>query len=365
MSTFHARVVAGQFFKALNNVLRFAARRASLSSLEEAMVSFQDGCCTLTCTNLTQWCIARVPAEGDNFSFVFSGTQSIMAACRHFSGELLFEYTCSTDVDNRDPGGTLRMSANGLSIQRSTGCTADFPALEERSLGQHYSVNAEKLLERFKRVGYAVSLDDNRPARRCVEFFDDKILAVDGYRMAMNSDPSMYVEKPFFIPTEVMAELQMFKGQECTLSVGDEWAIIENESLRLITRIPAGDGLNIANSIPANFDTECTASVDALWNGVKYLYGFVSKRNREPVRFDGTTLILKTDDGVYSSRIGLPAVPVRGFNPRYLLEGLGQFKDKKIHTITMKMSHPHAPMVLTDGEGDLAMVLPVRLKDAA
>ena len=48
-----------------------------------------------------------------------------------------------------------------------------------------------------------------------------------------------------------------------------------------------------------------------------------------------------------------------------LLEGLEQFKAKKTHTITMKMGHPYAPMILTDDKDDLAMVLPVRLKEAA
>ena len=48
-----------------------------------------------------------------------------------------------------------------------------------------------------------------------------------------------------------------------------------------------------------------------------------------------------------------------------LLEGLEQFKAKKVHTVTMKMGHPHSPMILTDGKDDLAMVLPVRLKEVA
>ncbi|CAN4028495.1 Transposon-encoded protein TnpW, partial [Dysosmobacter welbionis] len=53
-------------------------------------------------------------------------------------------------------------------------------------------------------------------------------------------------------------------------------------------------------------------------------------------------------------------VEARGFNPKYLLEGLEQFKAKKVHTVTMKMGHPHSPIILTDNKDDLAMVLPVR-----
>ena len=55
MSIFRARVDAAQFCKALNHVLRFAAKRPVLPILGEAKVSFEEGRCTLTCTNLKQW----------------------------------------------------------------------------------------------------------------------------------------------------------------------------------------------------------------------------------------------------------------------------------------------------------------------
>lgn len=159
MSIFRARVNAAQFCKALNHVLRFAAKRPVLPILGETKVSFEEGCCTLTCTNLKQWCMAMVPAVGDSFSFVFSGTQSIMSACRYFAGELEFTYTCIPTDTAPEPAGTLVLSAGGRSMERSTQRISDFPEFTEKPLDRHYPVNAEKLLERFKRIGYAVSPD--------------------------------------------------------------------------------------------------------------------------------------------------------------------------------------------------------------
>ena len=69
----------------------------------------------------------------------------------------------------------------------------------------HYPVNAERLLERFKRIKYAVSQNDTRPDLCCIEFLDSRIVALDGYRLALSSDPELTVEKPFFIPPEAMA----------------------------------------------------------------------------------------------------------------------------------------------------------------
>ena len=232
-------------------------------------------------------------------------------------------------------------------------------------MDRHYPVNPKRLLERFKRVKYAVSSNDARPNQCCIEFLKDKIIAVDGYRLAMSTDPAVNVEKPFYIPPEVMAELTMFKEQDCTISVGEEWAAVESETLRVLTRIPGYDGFDVERAIPTSFSTEYSVDVDRLLDEVKYLNGFIPAKTRKPIRFDGGTLSLETPGGTYLSKVGLPPVEARGFNPKYLLEGLEQFKAKKVHTVTMKMGHPHSPMILTDGKDDLAMVLPVRLKEVA
>lgn len=271
MSTFHARVDAAQFHEALGNVLRFSAKRSSLPILAEANVCLQNGRCVLTCTNLNQWCIAAIPASGDSFSFVFAGTQKIFTACKYFSGELELTYTVEPTKTNPDPSGQISISDGKRSLARSTERSSDFPELMEKPMDRHYSVDAKKLLERFKRVKYAISMDTARPNRCCVEFLKDKIITVDGYRLAMSTDPSLNAEKPFYIPPEVMAELQMFKDQTCTISVGTEWAAFESKSLRVVTRMPGYDGFDVEKVIPTSFGTEYPVDVDRLLDEVKYL----------------------------------------------------------------------------------------------
>ena len=363
--SFHAYGDAAHVHEALGNVLRFAAKRSRLPILEEAQVRFEDGHCVLTCTNLDQWCMSTIPAVGDSFSFVFVGTRKILSACKYFSGELELTYTIEPTETNPDPRGQISISDGKRSLKRSTERTSDFPELKEKPLDRHYPVNPKRLLERFKRVKYAVSSNDARPNQCCIEFLKDKIIAVDGYRLAMSTDPAVNVEKPFYIPPEVMAELTMFKDQDCTISVGEEWAAVESETLRVLTRIPGYDGFDVERAIPTSFSTEYPVDVDQLLDEVRYLNGFITAKTRKPIRFDGGTLSLETPGGTYLSKVGLPPVEARGLNPKYLLEGLEQFKAKKVHTVTMKMGHPHSPMILTDGKDDLAMVLPVRLKEVA
>lgn len=365
MSTLHSHVDAGQFREALNRVLRTAAKRSSLSMLEEAVLRFEENRCTITCTNLNQWCQAVIPASGGSFAFGFIKTKRILTACQHFSGDLEFSFTSNPTEKCPNPEGILLIRNGERRLQSRTMPASEFLEMPKPDYEAHYPINAESLLERYNRVKYALSGDTDRPTRCCVEFLDSRIVTVDGYRLAVSSDPALTVKTPFFIPPEAMMELQGFKGQDCTLSVGKQWAAFENSSLRLLTRIPANDGFDIDQVIPKSFDTEYPVSVGTFWDEVKYLSEFITAKNKAPIRFDGETLTLDTEEGAYSSRVGFPAIPIRGFNAKYLLEGLGQFKAKKVDTVTMKVGPPHSPILLTDGGKDLAMVLPVRLKNAA
>lgn len=364
MSTLHASVDARQFHEALSRAHRIAAKRSSIPILGEALVSFDGIHCTITCTNLDQWCLATLSAEGDSFSFAFTKTKSILNACRYYSGNLEFSYTPDPDKALYEKTGTLVISDGARNLQCRVEGGSCFPEFPETDYQDRYPINAEKLLERFNRVKYAVYSDSSRPVLCCIEFLDSRIVAVDGHRLALSSDSELTVKTPFFIPHEAMAELQMFKRQPCTLCVGKKYAAFENESLLLLTRIPESEHWDVDEMIPKAFDTEYPVSVEKFWGEVKYLNEVAIKKERQPIRFDGPTMELETSDGVYSVKMGLPPVPERGFNPKYLLEGLGQFKAKKADTVTMKVSHPLSPVVFTDGEDDLAMVLPVRLKAA-
>ena len=106
----------------------------------------------------------------------------------------------------------------------------------------------------------------------------------------MSTDPAVNVEKPFYIPPEVMAELTMFKDQDCTISVGEEWAAVESETLRVLTRIPGYDGFDVERAIPTSFSTEYPVDVDQLLDEVRYLNGFITAKPESRSGLTGHTL---------------------------------------------------------------------------
>lgn len=85
------------------------------------------------------------------------------------------------------------------------------------------------------------------------------------------------------------------------------------------------------------------------------------------IRLDGGVLSVKTDSGEYCASLELAATSqaICGFNPIYMLDGLRQFKAKKVQSVTVRLDSPVSPIILTDGGDDIALILPVNLKKVA
>lgn len=363
-------VNAKDFQRALEKVLKAAPKKSRLYFLEEAHVSFDGSTCTLTCTNLELWCQAVIPAQGSPCSFVLRDSRKLLTAFKHFSGNMECSYqeddppaTVSTKIAL---GGLLTLYCGNKMLHQRVTTAEDFPELPKPEFEHTYTVNPVSLSKRFDRIKYAVSSDKIRPCDCCVKFFDNRIGAVDGYRLALNRDESLCVTEPFYIPTAAMKLLSIFEEESCQLSVGERRALFDSGAIRLLTSIPEGEGINFDSAIPTDYTEEYNIGIADFVDSLRYLNEFIFNRDREAVRLDGDVLSVKNVKGEYTSRLRLAEIPkvTIGFKGYYMLDGLKQFQAKKLDTVTMQMGSPYAPIILTDQE-DLAMVLPYRLKNAA
>ncbi|MCI8538261.1 MAG: hypothetical protein HFF18_06305 [Oscillospiraceae bacterium] len=369
MSEIKCTVNAKDFQQALSKALKAAPRRCSLPFLTEACISFDHGVCTLTGTNLELWCQASIPAQGGPCSFVLTGSRKLLTACKYFSGELEFFYQEDPEdaFRRKTSGGWLTLRCGNRELRQRVAAAQDFPALPDVKEEHAYEVNTAALSERFDRIKYAISEGASSSCSCCVKFFDNRIGAVDGHRLAVSQDESLRVEAPFFIPPVALKLLPVFDGETCRLSVGERYAVFDGGSARVITRIPQGDCLNFDAAIPRQFSEECIVDTADFVNSLRYLNEFIPDPERMAVRFGGGVLSVSTGSGEYRSALTLSEIPetVCGFKGRYMLEGLKQFQAKKRSTITMGLSSPGLPIVLTDGDGDLALICPYRLKKPA
>lgn len=363
-------VDANEFRQALEKALKAAAKKSRIPFLLEALVTFDGGTCTLTCTDLETWCQVSIPAQAEPCSFMLVNSGKLLTACKYFSGELEFAYLedqppeSAPQKTNLD--GTLTLSCGSKELRQRVAAALDFPVMPEVEAEYTYSVDPAALSKRFERIKYALSDHEARPCSQCVKFFDNRIGAVDGYRMALNRDESLCVDAPFHIPPGAMKLLPVFDGAECRLSVGEKHAVFDSGAVRILTRMPEGEGLNFDAAVPKTYMEEHTMDIPDFVGSLRYLTEFIRHPEREAVRFDNGMLSVATVTGEYRSRLELsdPSPTVIGFQGRYMLDGLKQFQAKKLETVTMQMSSPYAPIVLTD-QDDIALILPVRLKNAA
>ena len=92
---------------------------------------------------------------------------------------------------------------------------------------------------------------------------------------------------------------------------------------------------------------------------------FVENKEKNPVRFDDGKLCIKNSKGEFAAKVDIQGNvnTVYGFNIQYMMDGLSQFKDSD--EITIKSGNAYSPIILTDNADNLALVLPVRLKDGS
>lgn len=360
-----ATVDAKEFSQALDKVSR-AAKRAAVPVLEGVLVRIVDEHCTLTATDLTTCLTAELPAQGDDLSFVFQRTKDAVRACRHFEGELTLELT--ETGEGKDRQLWLILSSGPRVAKITVIPPEEFPSMGTENYEHTFTANAAGLLERARRVKYTLKKPtlNERAAHYLVQFHGTDVYTLDGYRLACDSDPDLSVPKPFMVLPEALEHLKFFGDKEVSLSIGHRFLKITDGAFTIYTRMGEMAVFDLSSAVPKQFTEEFQVSTQEFLGELAYLKEFAPDLGKAHVRFSGGRLSMLTAHGEgYATEIQTDrrCGAVFGFDLRYMADALRQFKTEE--WVTVKVISPVAPIVITaEGRGDLAMVLPVRIKEA-
>jgi len=350
------RVNANEFLSALTKATKInKGKHTYLPILEEVKIVFTDRKCTLISSNLEQWGVIDIPANGNSFSFVSHNTAAIAKACKYFNNDLVFDY----DEDKN----TIQLSSGGKSCKQLCFDVKDYPEIPVVESVNTYNTNAKELLNRYNKIKYALSKEDARPIMTGVCFDKDKVLAIDGFRLAMNTNKDFCVNEKFVVPQGMMNLLDGFDKSDINIGVSKNHIIFKSEDVTIISRLLEGEYLDYERILPQNNNEEYAISIKQYTNELKYLKEFVTNKNKCPVKFDNGVLTLDNEDGEYRAKVDIQgeSKSIYGYNLNYMLDGLSQFKD--MDSITFKADGELKPIVLTDNKENFALVLPVRLKN--
>lgn len=360
-----SKVDAKAFVQALDKVSNLI-RKSYIPILNGVLVQFGPDRCTLTSTNLESWLSVRLPAQGDSFACLLGRPRETARAFRQFDGELALEETETGEGVKRRL--KLALSCGPRSAELPAFLPEDFPEQQAWEPRHSFSANAAHLYERVERVKYATGVPSKSEARACmvsVQFDGNRVYAVDGYRLAWDTDPGLSVPVPFMAAPDALEHLKLFGDQTVDLRLGERFAEVTDGAMSLQFRLPEGSLLKLDNAIPERFQAEFQLSPQEFLAELIYLKRALPGKGPYKVRFSGGSLFAENLGERFATKISVSGCErvEFGFNLDYMADALGQFKQAPF--VKMKVSSGSVgPIVIeTEGRSDYALVLPVRLRE--
>lgn len=361
-----AKVDAKEFIQALDRVSGMI-RKSSIPVLNAVLVRFEAERCTLTSTNIDTYLSVDLPAQGDDFAFLLDRPRETAKAFRQFEGELAIEQTEAGEGDRRRI--KLALSCGPRSAELHPFLPDDFPEQQAWDPMHSFTANAARLCARVERVKYAVGAPRKEEARACVvsvQFSGNRVYALDGCRMAWDTDPELDVPAPFMAAPDALEHLKLFGDQAVSVQLGERFARVTDGMTSLVFRLPEGELFKLDSALTDKFRAEFQVSPKEFLAELKYLKQSLRGNRAHLVRFSGGALLAESMGERYATKIsatGCEGVEF-GFNLDYMTDALEQFK--KEPSVNMKVSAGSlGPIIIeAEGRGDRALVLPVQLKKA-
>lgn len=358
-----ASVDAKAFSTALDQVSK-ALRRSSVPVLSEVLVEISSGKCTLTATDMDTWLFQTVPAQGDDLALVFHKTKDVAKACRLFDGKLELDFSDTGEGKHRSL--TLCMRCGGRAVEFEAMAAEDYPACAPIQAKASFTANAAALLKRVERVGYAAGKPASTERATCcnVQFSGKDVFALDGTRLACDTDETLMVPRPFMTYAESLSHLRMFGDQEVTVELGARQGRITNGTASIIFRINGVEVYPVDNVISQECQEEFYVQTRDLLRELKYLKEFTANERKPYVRFTGGYLFMPTSTGKCSTRVEIDGCSniSFAFDLHKMTDAVRQFKDEP--QVRLKITSAAAPIIVeAAGRSDFALVCPVRLTD--
>ncbi|MBO5928986.1 MAG: DNA polymerase III subunit beta [Clostridia bacterium] len=252
----------------------------------------------------------------------------------------------------------------------------DYPELPTIKDGAALTMQQSTLKSMIRQTLFAASQDIARPVHTGVLFeMDDSILklvAVDGSRLAMRSEPVKSSESlHFVVPGKTLSEvLKLLNDEEepLYLTVGSRHMIMEIGGYSVFSRLLDGEFLPYKKAIPADFSSTIRVKTRELIDAVDRASLVINDRLKSPLicRFKDNQIFLSciTALGSVNEIVNVEMEGRQeeiGFNCRFLLDAL---RNTECDEVVIELNGAHAPMKLLPATGDsfLFLVLPVKIK---
>lgn len=252
----------------------------------------------------------------------------------------------------------------------------DFPEVPTVKEDDCVNVSSVVLKNMIDRSIFAVSEDEGRPTYTGILFDFEKdnlnVVAVDGFRMAVKSEPIKNdISASIIVPAKTLKEITRLMEEEDSVTkiyFTRKKVSFEIGEYTVYSRLIEGDFFKYRQAVPDSFKTTFTIERSVLLNSLERMHLIVIDRLKNPVHctIADETISMKLDTSIGKASDTVPCkfegedIKI-GFNCRYMIECLRSIEAEKI---TVKMLGPLSPIIITPVGDDKSvyLVLPVRLK---
>lgn len=352
---------------AVSNVSRAVSTKASIPALEGVLIKAYDN---------------KLNISGYNLEI---GITTDIEATIQIEGEIVVSAKLFLDIVRRLPEEIVMIETDDRMVTYIT-CghvdyqivgmsSVEYPDLPTFEQTDGINVNAKTLREMIRQTVYAVSENTAKPIYTGslfeIENGNFRIVAVDGYRMAIRNETVDSESKTcFVVPGKTQLEvLKLLTDDEenVEIIIGQRHITFKVRNYRVISRLIEGTFLDYNTTIPKEAKTEIVMNTRNIIDAIERMSLLNNDRVQSPVRCifadDEIKLSCASAVGKASDVLSVPIIGDSveiGFNNRYMLDAL---KNTDTDEIKLILNGPTAPMIIKPVKGDafLCFVLPMRL----
>lgn len=362
---------------ALEQVEKIINTKSSNYLLRSAFIHAEDGKMKISANNLevigckTINCIAD-----DKIMFALEDVKRVIKALKYFKGcDTIITFDSDKACNFEDGKKSFKA---GITDVNDNDAHSLFAHLEKvwidninsnnSNILEQHTYTIEKLMGRYNSISYAIyTQDDLKPILKGINFKANKMVALDGYRLAISTDTEdngLSFENEFTINNNTFSILKQFKKGECNIISCKDITVFNlvSEDFVLLSRNLKGQYFQWEAAIPCSFTSEFEFDKKNMLDNLKYLKEIKVNKDMNVFAIKNNGLV-----SPYGSVDieGLNISETSGYHLTYFTDAVKNLEGDRI-----KMLHSGAlkPIVFKNVEenkynSQLMLLVPVRLND--
>ncbi len=351
----------------ISNVSRAVSTKASIPALEGVLLKAYGGKLNISGYNLEIGITTDIEATVINEGEIVLGARLFLEIVRKLPEEIV-----TIETDDRM---VTYINCGNADYQIVGMSSVEYPDLPTFEKTDGINISSKILKDMIRQTVYAVSENMAKPIYTGslyeLEQGVFRIVAIDGYRMAIRSENvDSGSETSFVVPGKTQLEvLKLLTDEEenVEIIIGQRHITFKIRSYSVISRLIEGTFLDYKSTIPKEEKTSLVINTRKLMDSVERMSLLNNDRVLSPVRckfhdneirLSCASAVGRANDVISNDIIG-DSVEI-GFNNRYMLDAL---KNTDTDEVKMVLNGPVSPILIKPVQGDsfLSIVVPMRL----